>query len=354
MSHVSDLQLQDLPGVEPYMINKLKRAGIQSVTDLAVSTPVELIAGDYADNNSIEADLETVFELVTKAKKALMDSGVLDKEFCSAEQILEKRSQLVKFTTGSKDLDTFLKGGVESQALTEFVGEFGSGKSQLCHTLCVTANTNPQTSGRGQKLVGKINPIIFVDTENTFRPERVRQIAEARGLDHEEIMKKIFICRIHNSAQLEAVIKNLGKYIEQYKARLVIIDSIISLHRAEYSGRETLSERQQRLNIMLHKLVRLAEIYNVAIVYTNQVQSIPDIPFGTVDPTRAAGGNIIAHASTYRIFLRKAGRNRIAIMLDSPHHAYGQVKFTISEGGVKDVEVEKVSSSSTSNNESGW
>ena len=274
-----------------------------------------------------------------------MDSGVLDKEFCSAEQMLEKRTKLVRFTTGSPVLDTFLKGGVESQALTEVIGEFGSGKSQLCHTLCVTANTNPQTNGGGQKLVGKINPIIFIDTENTFRPERVHQIAEARGLDHEEIMKKIFICRIHNSAQLEAVIKNLGKYIEEYKAKLVIIDSIISLHRAEYSGRETLAERQQRLNIMLHKLVRLADIYNVAVVYTNQVQSQPDIPFGTVDPTRAAGGNIIAHASTYRIFLRKAGRNRIATMLDSPHHAYSQVKFTIGESGVQDAEVEKVSNS---------
>jgi DNA repair protein RadA len=352
MSHVSDLQLQDLPGVEPYMLSKLKRAGIQSVTDLAVSTPVELIAGDYADNSPIEADIETVFQLVTKAKKALMDSGVLDKEFCSAEQILEKRTKLVRFTTGSPVLDTFLKGGVESQALTEVIGEFGSGKSQLCHTLCVTANTNPQTNSGGQKLVGKINPIIFIDTENTFRPERVHQIAEARGLDSEEIMKKIFVCRIHNSAQLEAVIKNLGKYIEEYKAKLVIIDSIISLHRAEYSGRETLAERQQRLNIMLHKLVRLAEIYNVAVVYTNQVQSQPGVPFGTVDPTRAAGGNIIAHASTYRIFLRKAGRNRIAIMLDSPHHAYSQVKFTIDESGIQDAEVDKVRSNS--GNESGW
>jgi DNA repair protein RadA len=352
MSYVSDLQLEDLPGVEPHMINKIKRAGIQSVTDLAVAIPVELLAGDYVDNNAIPgADIEIVFQLVMKAKKALMDSGVLDKEFCSAEQILEKRTKLVRFTTGSTVLDTFLKGGVESQALTEVLGEFGSGKSQLCHTLCVTANTSQPRNGGGQKLVGKINPIIFIDTENTFRPERVHQIAEVRGLDPEEIMKKIFICRIHNSAQLEAVIKSLGKYIEEYKAKLVIIDSIISLHRAEYSGRETLAERQQRLNIMLHKLVRLAEIYNVAVVYTNQVQSQPDIPFGTVDPTRAAGGNIIAHASTYRIFLRKAGRNRIATMLDSPHHAYSQVKFNIGKNGVQDAEVEKVSNSG---NESGW
>ena len=123
---------------------------------------------------------------------------------------------------------------------------------------------------------------------------------------------------------------------------MVIIDSIISLHRAEFPGRETLGERQQRLNAILHKLIRLAEIYNVAIVYTNQVQARPDDFFGGggngFDSMRAAGGNIMAHASTYRIFLRKAGHNRIATMLDSPYHALSQVKFSIGEEGIQDLE----------------
>jgi len=172
-------------------------------------------------------------------------------------------------------------------------------------------------------------------------------------------MKRVFVCKIYNSAHLEAIIKNLGRSIEQYKAKLVIIDSIISLHRAEFPGRETLAERQQRLNVMLHKLIRLAEIYNIAVVLTNQVQSQPDSFFGGGgDPTRAAGGNIMGHASTYRIFLRKAGRDRIAIMVDSPHHAYGQTRFTISEKGIQDTEEEDkgITGNSGSNkyNESGW
>ena len=168
-------------------------------------------------------------------------------------------------------------------------------------------------------------------------------------------MKKVFVCKIYNSAHLEAIIKNLGRSIEQYKAKLVIIDSIISLHRAEFPGRETLAERQQRLNVMLHRLIRLAEVYNIAVVLTNQVQSQPDSFFGGGDPTRAAGGNIMGHASTYRIFLRKAGRDRIAIMVDSPHHAYGQTRFTISEKGVQDTE-ENASKENSSNkySESGW
>jgi DNA repair protein RadA len=239
-------------------------------------------------------------------------------------------------------LDDFLKGGIESQAITELTGEFGSGKSQICHTLCVTAAANDNK--------GSINSIIFIDTENTFRPERVHQIAEARGLDPEEIMKKVFVCKMVNSAQLEALIRNLGKYIEEYKAKLVIVDSIISLHRAEYTGRETLAERQQRLNVILHKLIRLAEVYNVAVVLTNQVQVSPDSTFGGADSLRAAGGNIMGHACTYRIFLRKVGRDRLAIMVDSPHHAYSQVRFTITEKGVENAEAK----AAVNNSESGW
>jgi DNA repair protein RadA len=345
MCHVSDLQLEDLPGVQSHLISKLKQAGIQSVVDLAVSIPNELAAGGEGggyEGNAISADMETITELVLKAKKALVDSGALIKEFSTADQVLERRKSLVRYTTGSKNLDDFLKGGIESQAITELTGEFGSGKSQICHTLCVTAATNNSN---------QINSIIFIDTENTFRPERVHQIAEARGLDSEEIMKKVFVCKMVNSAQLEAMIRNLGKYIEEYKAKLVIVDSIISLHRAEYTGRETLAERQQRLNVILHKLLRLAEVHNVAVVLTNQVQVSPDSTFGGSNSLRAAGGNIMGHACTYRIFLRKVGRDRLAIMVDSPHHAYSQVKFTISEKGVENAEPKAAVNDGS---ESGW
>jgi DNA repair protein RadA len=341
MSHVSDLQLEDLPGVQPHLISKLKQAGVNSVLDLAASTPNELAGAGY-EGNAISADTETISELVLKAKKALSDSGALIKEFSTADQVLERRKSLVRYTTGSKSLDDFLKGGIESQAITELTGEFGSGKSQICHTLCVTAATNNSS---------KINSIIFIDTENTFRPERVHQIAEARGFDSEEIMKKVFVCKTVNSAQLEVLIRNLGKYIEEYKAKLVIVDSIISLHRAEYTGRETLAERQQRLNVMLHKLIRLSEIYNIAIVLTNQVQVSPDSTFGVSDSLRPVGGNIMGHACTYRIFLRKIGRDRLAIMVDSPHHAYSRVRFTITERGVENAEPKTVVNDG---NESGW
>jgi DNA repair protein RadA len=335
--------LESLQGVDQNLLLKLKGAGIESISNLATTTAPELLEDYYSnyDNAISGVDIETISHAIVKAKQKLIEDGFLQRDFSSAEDMLEIRKRLVKFTTGSQSLDIFLGGGIETQALTEIAGEYGSGKSQLCYTLCVTANVQ-----------NKDNGVIFVDTENTFRAERIHQIAESRGLDAEEILKRISICKIYYSAHLEAVIRSLAKYIEQYKARLVIIDSVISLHRAEFAGRETLAERQQRLNTLLHKLKRLAEIYNIAVVYTNQVQAQPDDFFSNgFNSMRAAGGNIMGHASTYRIFLRKAGLNRIATMLDSPYHEYSQVKFSIGEEGIEDLE-EKDNNAVF--NEAGW
>jgi DNA repair protein RadA len=339
--------LESLQDVNKQLISRLEGAGIQSISDLATTTPFELLE-DYHSNyddaiKGIEIDFESISQLVLKARQKLIEYGLLQRDFSSAEKMLEIREKLIKFTTGSQSFDLFLGGGIETQALTEIVGEFGSGKSQLCYTLCVTANMSGEDSG-----------IIFVDTENSFRGERVHQIAESRGLDPEEIMKRINVCKIYHSSHLEAVIRTLARYIEKYRARLVIVDSIISLHRAEFAGRETLVERQQRLNAILHKLKRLAEIYNVAVVYTNQVQAQPNGTFlsNRFDSMRAAGGNIMGHASTYRIFLRKIGHNRMATMFDSPYHPYCQVKFTIGEEGIQDLE--KKDSKAVVGSECGW
>ena len=241
---------------------------------------------------------------------------------------------MLRCSTGSKSLDELLLGGIETQAVTEFYGEFGSGKSQICHTLCAMAS-------RPLSEKGLEGGVIYIDTEGTFRPERLQQIAASRGFVPLEILKKVSICKVYNSSHLELMIKDLGKYINQFNAKLVVIDSIISLHRAEFAGRGTLADRQQRLNSILHKLVRIAEIFNVAIVITNQVLSSPDVFFG--DPTKAAGGNVIGHTSTYRIYLRKSGENRIAKMVDSPYHPYSDIRFTVNEKGIDDLE-EKVQS----------
>jgi DNA repair protein RadA len=321
---ILDLEIQDIEGVGPTTAKKLKEAGIVSVMDLAVTSAEEL----SVDLNSSK---ESAAAFIMSAQKLLRDSNLIQKEFVTADAALEKRRSMLRCSTGSRALDELLLGGIETQALTEFYGEFGSGKSQICHTLCATAR-QPIDSG------GMDSGVIYIDTEGTFRPERVEQIARARGLDHRHVLKSVAVCKVYNSSHLELIVKDLGKYVNEFKAKLVIIDGIISLHRAEFAGRGTLADRQQRLNGMLHKLIRLVEIYNIAVVITNQVQSSPDTFFG--DPTKAAGGNVLGHSSTYRIYLRKSGENRVAKMIDSPYHPYSDARFTVNERGADDMDEE--------------
>ncbi|MCK5402775.1 DNA repair and recombination protein RadA [Candidatus Bathyarchaeota archaeon] len=318
---VIDLNLDRIKGVGPKTKEKLIDNGITSVLDLAVTLPKELeeILGGKEENVNL---------FIVSARRLLEENGLLEREFITASELLKKRKSMRRITTSSTNLDELLGGGVETQAITEFYGDFGSGKTQICHTLCVNCYLPPEENGLS-------GGAIYIDTEGTFRPERIYQIAETRGLNAEEILKKIILCKIYNSNHLEVVIRTLGKYIEKFKAKLIIVDSIISLHRAEFIGRGTLAERQQRLNVLIHRLLRQADIYNVAVVVTNQVQTKPDTFFG--DPTRPAGGNIIAHACTYRLYLKKSGPNRSATMVDSPYHPYGDIKFRITEKGIEDL-----------------
>lgn len=317
-----ELEIEDIEGVGPTTARKMREAGISSVMELATAVADEL-ATDLGGSK------EAAGNFIMAAQKLLREGGVLDNEFTTAAVEFEKRKSLLRCSTGARALDELLLGGIETQAITEFYGEFGSGKSQICHTLCVTAQQPPSDGGLG-------GGVILIDTEGTFRPERVDQIARARGLDASEALKHIAICKAYNSSHLELIVKSMGKYIDDFKAKMIIIDSIISLHRAEFAGRGTLADRQQRLNGLMHKLVRIAEIYNVAVIVTNQVQSTPDTFFG--DPTKPAGGNVIGHASTYRIYLRKAGNDRVAKIIDSPYHPYSDARITVNEKGIDDTD----------------
>jgi DNA repair protein RadA len=340
-SRLKEFTMEDIPDITSDMIEKLKKLNIDSVYQLAVQNPLEL-ASEYEDAS---LNVESASTLITNARKLLVKNNVLANEFSTADEVLEKRNKLSRYITGSESFDRFLDGGFETQAITELYGEFGSGKSQICHTLCVAANHLIESSQNDDK-DSKSGNIIFIDSENTFRADRVHQIAEQRGLDPLPILEKIFHCSVYSSEHLESVIDDLDKSIEQYNAKIVIIDSIISLHRAEFSGRGTLAERQQRLGKILNKLRRYADIYNIAIVITNQVVSSPDASHPGFDSTKAAGGNIMGHGSTYRIFLKRSGKNRTAIMEDSPFHAYQRVKFSISENGIQDADSYKAEGNS--------
>jgi DNA repair protein RadA len=274
-SRLKEVTMEEIPNITNDTITRLRKLNINSVYQLAVQSPFELVS-EFGDTS---INVESASSLITNARKILIENDVLTNEFSTADEVLEKRNKLSRNATGSENFDRLLNGGFETQAITELVGEFGSGKTQICHTLCIAANKLIENSqhddDKKSERPSAAGNIIFIDSENTFRADRVYQIAEQRGLDPLSILEKIYHCKVYNSEHLESVIYDLDKSIEQYNAKLVIIDSIISLHRAEFSGRGTLAERQQRLGKMLNKLRRYTDIYNIAVVITNQVVSMP-------------------------------------------------------------------------------
>lgn len=319
---MDELRLDSLEGVGPVTTKKLTDAGIHNIMDLLVRGPVEV-------SEITGMDKETAEKIVNKARQQLVEEGLIAKDFVSATEIYKRRQDIGKISTGTNCLDLLFDGGVETQALTEVYGEFGSGKTQFCHTMCVNVQ-KPKEQG------GQEGGVLYIDTENTFRPERIVSIAKANGMDPEKVLDRIIVARAYNSSHQILILEEAGLVIKENNIKLIIIDSAAGLFRAEYLGRGTLSERQQKLNKFLHLLVRTAETYNCAALATNQVMSSPDVFFG--DPTRPIGGHIIAHTSTYRVYFKKSGKKRIARMVDSPHHPEQEVIFMLTEAGVSDPE----------------
>jgi DNA repair protein RadA len=311
--------LESLNGVGSTTAAKLRSSGYTTIEAVAVTPPREIMEKTNIGFNTILKIQEAARQMITT-------------DFKTAQEFYEKKQTMKKCTTGSKKLNEALGGGIETQALTELIGEYGSGKTQICLMLSVTTQLPTEQGG----LEGNI---AFIDTEGTFMPERVYQIAVARGLDPEVVANNIFVARAYNSSHQCLLIDRLFTLCPENNIKLVIVDSMISHFRGEYVGRETLSERQQKLNQYLHKLVRLSEAYNIAIVVTNQVQANPTAFFG--DPNRPAGGNIMAHACTHRVFLRKGSKGtRIARVIDSPCLPEIPTRFLISDKGVEDTEEE--------------
>ncbi len=321
---MDELRLDSLDGVGPVTTKKLTDAGIHNIMDLVVRGPVEVAEITGMDKEAAE-------KIVNKARQQLVEEGLIAKDFVSATEIYKRRQDIGKISTGTNCLDMLFDGGVETQALTEVYGEFGSGKTQFCHTMCVNVQKTKEQGGQD-------GGVLYIDTENTFRPERIVSIAKANGMDPEKVLDRIIVARAYNSAHQILILEEAGPIIKENNIKLIVADSAAGLFRAEYLGRGTLSERQQRLNKFLHLLVRTAETYNCAAIATNQVMSSPDVFFG--DPTRPIGGNIVAHTSTYRVYFKKSGKKRIARMVDSPHHPEQEVIFTLTEAGVSDPEEE--------------
>jgi DNA repair protein RadA len=311
------MKLGDLPGVGPAAVEKLEAAGIFDLMGIAVMGPKEL--GEMAGLG------EAAARKAIQASRKMMDLG-----FQSGLEFAEKRKEISYITTGSKEFDNLLGGkGVETKAITEAFGAYGSGKTQLGLSLAVNVQLPLEKGGCEGKAV-------FIDTEGTFRPERIKQIAEAKGANPEKVLQNILVARAFNSDHQILLIDKVAELIKDGEPiKIVIVDSLTAHFRAEFSGRGQLADRQQKLNKYLHNLMKIAEQFNLAIYVTNQVMSNPAMMFG--DPTTAIGGNIVGHASTYRLYIRRGKKDsRVAKLIDSPNLPDNACVFWVGAEGIKD------------------
>jgi DNA repair protein RadA len=308
--------IEELPGVGPATAEKLREAGFTDLMALAVASP-QMIA------DAAEIGTNVAQKIVIAAREAVDVGG-----FETGDVVLERRKSVAKLTTCSKALDELLGGGLETQAITETFAEYGSGKSQLGHQLAVNV-TRPEDEG------GLDGDTVWIDTEQTFRPERIRQMTEALDLDADTVLKRIHVARAFNSHHQMLLVEKAQDLTKDFGIRLVVIDSLTAHFRAEYIGRGVLAERQQLLNKHIHELMRFGDIHNAVVYVTNQVHAKPDAFFG--DPTRPIGGHIVGHSATFRVYLRKSkGGKRIARLIDSPNLPEAEAVFSVTEDGIRD------------------
>ena len=313
-----EAKISDLPGIGVAAVAKLESAGIFDLMGVATLSPPVL--------SELTGIGEAVCRKAIQASRKMLNLGFMD-----AFEYEKKREDINYIPTGSKNIDNLLGGkGVESKAITEVFGAFGSGKTQLALSLAVNVQLPKEKGGPSGKAV-------YIDTEGTFRPERVKQFAAGMGANPEKVLKNIFVARAFNSDHQILLVEKIGEMIKNGEPiKLVIIDSLTAHFRAEYAGRGQLADRQQRLNKYLHDLMKLAEQRNLAVFVTNQVMANPAMMFG--DPTTAIGGNIVGHASTYRMYLRRGKKDtRVAKLIDSPNLPDNETVFMVTTDGLKDV-----------------
>lgn len=310
------VEIKDISGVGPKLAEKLEEAGFTDPMSIAVSSPGELAS-------ILEIGSASAVKIINNARQ------MLEMGFTSADKVWQQQQKALRIMTGSKFLDELLGGGVQTQAITEAFAQFGCGKTQLGFQLSVNVQL-PIDSG------GLKGNVLYIDTENTFKPQRIISMAEDVKLDPDKVLKNIYVARAYTTDHQIFLVDKAHEMIEEKNIKLIVVDSITSHFRAEYMGRGELAPRQQKLNKHLHVLQKLADTYNLAVYITNQVLANPAILFG--DPTTPAGGHVLAHQSTYRIYLRKSsGDKKIAKIMDAPDLPIGECVFKITQQGIRDV-----------------
>jgi len=309
--------VSDLPGIGPASANKLSEAGYKTVQTIATATVLELIDAGLGE--------ETSKKVIAAARKSL------EVKFIRGDELAKMHSDQKLMTTGCSSLDRLLGGGLKTQSITEFSGEFGSGKSQICQQLAVAVQLPVEKGGLD-------GACLYIDTEGSVLPETFLRMSRHLGVDPETALKKIIYAEGYTSEHQTVLLDSCDEIVNAHGVRLIIVDSLMAHFRSEFLGRETLAPRQQLVNKFLHKLKRLSRGFNAVAVVTNQVSAVPDSTFGPQQP-KAIGGHVVGHAVHTRVFIRKGrGNLRIARITASPFLPEGETPFRITDLGIEGEE----------------
>ncbi len=310
-----DVELEDIKGVGGKTAEKLRDSGYEELMSIATMSAGEL--SEIADLGNKKAQ-----SIITESRK-LLDIG-----FESGKERFDKRKEMKRITTSSENFNEVIGGGIETQCITEVYGEYGSAKTQISHQLSCNVQLPEEEGGLNREA-------IYIDTEDTFTPTRIEQMAEANGQDVDEVLENIHVARAFNSDHQMLLADQAQEICQNNDIGLIVVDSLTAQFRSDYVGRGELAPRQQKLNKHMNTLLRLANAHNIAVLVTNQVMSNPDQMFG--DPTKAIGGHIVAHNSAVRLYLRKSKKDkRIARLVDSPYMPEGEAVFKVKDQGIID------------------
>lgn len=313
----NNTDLEDLDGVGGKTAERLRDEGLTNLMEIA-----NMKAGELS--GKVDGIGESAAESIVNSAMKKADVG----GFETGTDRYEQRQEMEKISTNSDSFNELLDGGIETQSLTELYGEFGAGKTQIAHHLAVNVQRPEEEGGLGKGA-------IYIDTEDTFIPERIEQMAEQQDMDPEEVLDNIHVARALNSDHQMLLAEKAKQICENNEIGLIVVDSLMAHFRSEYVGRGELAKRQQKLNKHMSTLLKAANTYNVAVILTNQVMDNPDQMFG--DPTKAIGGNIVAHNCATIIYLRKGKKDtRVARLEDSPYLPEGEAVYSIEDEGIID------------------
>lgn len=315
---MSDMELSSIKweGTSDATIKRIMKEGVTTIDQLLTYTPRELA-------EKIGSQVDTVDKVI---QQALKEYGL---DFKKGTTVAEEQSRRSYISTGSTEFDRLLKGGIESNVMTEIIGSFHAGKTQLCKTLGVIATNLPPHPEKGKPHV------VYIDCENTFSAGRVKEIAMNRGYDPEDTLSRFLVANAYNSVHQRLLINALDLMLSKNHVNLVIVDGMLSHLRNEYLGREMLGPRQGALGQMLGRLLSIANSYSIPVVVTNQVQGNVK---GYGPEYTPAGGHVMAHACTHRVLMKARTKSaREVQVIDSPNISDEErIRIAVTVAGVVD------------------